>query len=107
MYYDFDKSEIREDAKEGLDKLTEVLKQHEALKVTLSGHTDARGSKSYNERLSKKRVDAARTYLISQGIDENRIVIDYQGELKPVENCSNCSEDAHQLNRRTEIYLGV
>jgi outer membrane protein OmpA-like peptidoglycan-associated protein len=107
VYYDFDKSNIRKDAAEGLDDLVDVLESHKELKVTLSGHTDIRGPRWYNERLSKSRVDSARAYLLSKGISEDRIITDYKGELNPVEACKNCSEDAHQLNRRTEIYLSL
>ncbi|MFZ9046290.1 MAG: OmpA family protein [Cyclobacteriaceae bacterium] len=105
IYYDFDKCEIREDAAEGLDDLINVLENYQDLKVTLSGHTDIRGSRSYNERLSRDRVESAREYLLAKGIPEDRIVADYFGELNPVEDCGSCTEIAHQLNRRTEIYL--
>ena len=105
IYYDFDKSSIRSDASEGLDGLIEVLNTYQDLNVQLTAHTDNRGSNSYNERLSVRRVNAAKDYLLKGGIAENRIRVDYKGELKPVEQCDTCSEASHQLNRRTEIYL--
>lgn len=105
VYYDFDQSSIRTDAANDLDQLVQVLNNFPSLSVTLSGHTDIRGPKWYNEKLSKRRVDAAQQYLVTAGISTDRIITDYAGELKPVEKCETCSEEAHQLNRRTEIYL--
>jgi outer membrane protein OmpA-like peptidoglycan-associated protein/tetratricopeptide (TPR) repeat protein len=108
VYYDFDKSNIREDASENLDKLVSYLEEYENLKVTLASHTDSRGSKWYNEQLAKRRAEAAKAYLMESGIAEDRILVEHHGELDLINECGNseeCNENAHQLNRRTEIYL--
>ncbi len=108
IYYDFDKYNIREDAALELDKLFEFLNETENAVVTLSSHTDVRGSIKYNEKLAQNRALSAKQYLIEKGIDASRIEITSFGETKTFNNCpeSDCSKDQHQLNRRTEITIG-
>ncbi|MFY0690220.1 MAG: OmpA family protein [Cyclobacteriaceae bacterium] len=108
VYYDFDRSNIREDAAENLNKLVSYMREYENLKVTLTSHTDSRGSRYYNEQLAKRRAASARLYLLEKGVPANRIIIEHYGENDLVNECSSsaeCEENAHQLNRRTEIYL--
>lgn len=107
VLYDFDKSNIRDDAARELDKLINVLNTHADLKVTLSSHTDSRGSSSYNNRLAKKRAESAREYLLANGVDSERIGLEHFGEDKLLEDCNseNTCERVHQSNRRTEITL--
>jgi len=106
ILYDFDKSNIRLDAAEQLDKLVEVLNKYPELTVELSSHTDSRGSNGYNERLAQRRANSAQAYLIEKGIDKDRIEIRSFGENQLLNNCQNgasCDEDSHQQNRRTEV----
>ena len=106
ILYDFDKSNIRLDAAEQLDKLVEVMNKYPDLTVELSSHTDSRGSNGYNERLAQRRATSAQAYLIEKGIDKDRIEIRSFGENQLLNDCQNgasCDEDAHQLNRRTEV----
>ena len=106
IYYDFDKFNIRKDASLELDKVVTILKKHGNLTINLSAHTDKRGSNSYNNVLANNRVLAAKNYLIKKKIDSKRILIESFGERKLFVNCKdNCSEPAHQSNRRTEIQL--
>jgi outer membrane protein OmpA-like peptidoglycan-associated protein len=103
IYYDLDKWDIRADAQPTLDKLSETLKLNPKIKIQLSSHTDCRGSDTYNESLSQKRAQSAVDYLISKGIDAARLEARGYGEGVPEATCAcaKCSEEEHQLNRRT------
>lgn len=107
IYYDFDRSEIRPDAAKSLDDLATILRSDEALHIILEAHTDIRGSNQYNQLLAKKRVDAARQYLLKGGIEPNRIYTGSHGEEQTFTDCLDCSEDEHQSNRRTEIRIEI
>ena len=108
IYYDYKKWDIRPDAAIELDKVVEMLKKNPSVRIELSSHTDSRGSDGYNINLSQKRANAAVSYIISKGIKANRIIAKGYGERKLMNKCiSNvqCSEEEHQLNRRTEIKI--
>lgn len=107
IYYDFDQSEIRSDAARNLNELAIQLASDGALNIILESHTDARGSNQYNQLLAKRRVEAARRYLIKSGIDPNRIYTGSHGEEQTFIDCIDCSEDEHQSNRRTEIRIEI
>ncbi|RAJ20577.1 OmpA family protein [Pedobacter cryoconitis] len=108
IYYDFDKSEIRQDAAVELNKLVSVLMEYPEMKIELSSHTDSRGNDKYNMDLSQRRSDSAVKYIISKGINANRLIAKGYGETRPVNSCSNgviCTEVEYQLNRRTEYKI--
>lgn len=107
IFYDFDKYNIREDAALELDKLYEFLSTGQSIHVVLTAHTDVRGPVAYNDILSNNRVKAAKDYLTDKGIDGSRIEVFNLGELQTFDDCeeANCSQAAHQANRRTEIKL--
>ncbi len=112
ILYDFDKSYIRPDAAVELDKLVSCMKANPTMKIEIGSHTDCRASKRYNEKLSDRRAKAARDYVISKGIDASRIYGRGYGETKLLNGCaceptneSDCSEEEHQLNRRTEFRI--
>lgn len=108
LYYDFDKHHIRPDAALILDDLIKILNEYPSMKIELSSHTDSRGSDSYNQALSQRRAQAAVEYLIKHGISRSRLVAKGYGETRLLNECSNgvsCSEEAHQLNRRTEFTI--
>ncbi|MGB4773604.1 MAG: OmpA family protein [Daejeonella sp.] len=108
IYYDLNKANIRSDASVVLDNLVRALKENPTIKIELSSHTDSRASDEYNMDLSQRRADAAVNYLISQGIDEKRLVAKGYGESKLINKCANdveCTEEEHQKNRRTEIKI--
>lgn len=110
IYYDFDKSNIREDAALNLDKLVALMEEFGELKVVLAAHTDSRGSNAYNEGLAKRRVDSAKEYLLAKGVDSTRILMESFGETQLLNDCEdgvNCDQDAHQLNRRTEVSVKI
>lgn len=106
IYYDFNKSFIRSGAARELDELLALMRQYPSMKIELGSHTDSRGSTKYNQRLSNKRANSAKEYLISRGIAANRIQARGYGEDQIRNQCSdgtNCSEEEHQYNRRTEV----
>lgn len=103
VYYDFDKDFIREDAAQELDRAIELMKQNSNLKVKLLSHTDWFGSFEYNIDLSNRRAKNARAYLIEQGIDPSRILMDHFSENRPME--TNDNDNGRQYNRRTELRL--
>ena len=105
IYYDLAKWNIRADAGVELDKLVQTLNDNPSVKIELSSHTDCRGKAAYNLTLSEKRAKSAVDYLIKQGIDKDRLTAKGYGATKPVETCecSKCTEEQHQANRRTEF----
>lgn len=108
IYFDFDKSNIRQDAAVELAKILDVLEQYPTMKIDIRSHTDARGSKAYNEKLSDRRAKSTREWLISKGISADRMTAKGYGENQPVNQCVDgvkCSEEDHQLNRRSEFII--
>ncbi|RKE98675.1 OmpA family protein [Ichthyenterobacterium magnum] len=106
IYFDFDKSNITAQAAFELDKLVQIMTKYPDLIINATSHTDSRGSASYNERLSDRRAKTTVAYVISKGIDKARITGEGKGENELKVNCgSNCTEDEHQLNRRSEFII--
>jgi outer membrane protein OmpA-like peptidoglycan-associated protein len=108
IYYDFDKSYIRNDAEGPLDTLYNILVENPRYIVEIGSHTDSRGSNRYNERLSKRRAKAVVTYLVNRGIPSTQLTYKGYGENDPTNECANlvpCQEEQHQRNRRTEFRI--
>ena len=110
IYYDFDKWNIRADATKDLDAVVELMKENPKIVVELGSHTDCRGTQAYNDKLSQRRSDSAVEYIVSKGVNKNRITAKGYGERELLNSCecewkddSGCSEEEHQLNRRTEF----
>lgn len=103
IYYDYDKSFLREESKKALDVAIEELKKDPSLQVRLVGHCDHIGSQEYNLPLSQRRANAAREYMESQGIAGNRIDTEGKGKRQPA--ATNETPEGRQLNRRVEIYF--
>ena len=106
IYYDLDKANIRPDAAVELDKLAVILNQYPELKIELSSYTDTRASAKYNLVLSLRRAAAVVDYLIRKGISSDRLLVRYYGKTHLVNGCTDnvkCTEEQHQLNRRTEF----
>ncbi len=107
IFYDLNKSTLREESKASLDKLAQFLLDND-LKIELSAHTDSRGSSSYNQRLSQARAQSCVNYLLSKGVAKKNIRAKGYGETRLVNRCKNgvkCSEEEHQENRRTEVKI--
>ena len=106
IYFDFDKSNITAQAAFELDKLVQIMNKYPELVISAESHTDSRGSASYNERLSDRRAKTTVQYVISKGIDASRITGQGKGESTPKVDCGgNCSEEDHQMNRRSEFII--
>lgn len=106
IYYDYNKSDIRPDAAKELDNIVQILKDNPNISIELSSHTDSRGSDYFNAILSQKRAESAVKYIVSKGIDKKRLTAKGYGETKLINKCYNnfpCTEEQHQMNRRTEI----
>jgi outer membrane protein OmpA-like peptidoglycan-associated protein len=108
IYYDYDKASIRRDARKGLDDLVTILQVYPESKIKITSHTDARGKKGYNKRLSKRRAESVIRYLMDKGIDKSRLRAKGMGEEVMINDCYDgleCSEEQHQENRRTEFMI--
>lgn len=106
IYFDFNKVTIRKDAAKELDKIVAFMKENPEVIVELYSHTDARGSDEINKVISEQRAKASVYYIISKGIPKYRISGKGFGESKLLNECVNdvpCSDDKHQVNRRTEM----
>ncbi len=107
VYFNFDSSNIREDAKKELDRLADYLVDNQNVKLKIESHTDSRGSAVYNKYLSGKRAQASKDYLLSKGVSTDQIVsAEGYGEDRLLNDCldgASCSRQAHQLNRRSEF----
>ncbi len=111
VYFDFDKYNIRQsiDADQELDKIVAIMNQYPEMIVSIESFTDSRGDAAYNKILSLNRAKATKEYMVKKGIDANRIVgVKGMGEENLVNACdgsTKCSEEEHQLNRRTEFVI--
>ncbi|WP_456439114.1 OmpA family protein [Psychroserpens sp.] len=112
IYFDFDKYDIRYDAEVELQKVLAVMKQYPTMVVDIRSHTDCRARAAYNLKLSDKRAKSTRQYLINNGIEAGRLTAKGYGESQLVNDCgceptndSDCSEEEHQLNRRSEFII--
>lgn len=105
IYFDFDKSNIKAEAAFELDKLVQIMNKYPEMTVSIESHTDSKGPSSYNQRLSERRAKTTSQYVISKGIDSTRLSSTGKGESNPVVDCTNCSKDEDQLNRRSEFII--
>lgn len=103
VYFDFDKSTLRPESKTELDRLVALLNALPDISIELSGHTDNRGSDSYNKKLSEDRALAVVNYLVDAGIKRDRLTYKGYGFDQPI--ASNETDAGRQLNRRTEFRI--
>jgi len=104
--FDLAKWDILPVSESELDYLVKLMEDNPEIKVEMSSHTDARGGTDFNLILSQKRAQSTVDYLVSQGIDRDRLIARGAGEAELLNSCYNgmeCSEDAHAMNRRTEF----
>jgi peptidoglycan-associated lipoprotein len=97
-YFDFNKADIRPDARTALAETAQYLRNYPTERVTIEGHCDERGSTEYNLALGDRRASAAKQYLVSLGISADRINTVSFGKEKPF--CMQSTEDCYQQNRR-------
>ncbi len=108
IYFDYGRYSIRKDAEVELAKILQAMKEYPQIRIHIESHTDSRSSYSFNLKLSEKRARSTMEWLIRQGIDRNRLSAKGYGESQLLNNCSNgveCSEEAHQLNRRSVFII--
>jgi OmpA-OmpF porin, OOP family len=103
IYFDFDKTTLKNESFPELDKVVEFLKQNGSVEIEISGHTDNKGSDDYNETLSQGRSEAVVNYLISQGVDSFRLSAHGYGEARPID--TNDSDEGRANNRRVEFTI--
>jgi OOP family OmpA-OmpF porin len=101
VYFDYGKDVLKEEYKNYLLKMIKMVKSHSDLRIKITGHTDADGSDRYNNKLSKRRSEAIILFFEANGLRRDRIVTDYKGEKKPIDN--NKTEDGKRKNRRVDF----
>jgi len=110
IYFDYNKSDVRADAVVTLNEIIRILKDSSEYRLEIRAHADKRGSVDYNRELSKRRAEEARKYLLSRGISDSKIVINWYGATEQIEANKNetlSEEQIYQLNRRAEFRIIV
>ena len=100
-FFDFDKAVLKKEGKAKLDDLVGKVKGINLEVIIAVGHTDSVGTDAYNQKLSVKRADAVKAYLVSKGIEKNRVYTEGKGEKQPV--ADNKTAEGRAKNRRVEI----
>ncbi|WAC75936.1 OmpA family protein [Roseateles sp. SL47] len=100
-FFDFDKSVLKADAKTALDDLVGKTGGINLEVIIAVGHTDSVGSDEYNQKLSVRRAEAVKAYLVSKGLEKNRVYTEGKGEKQPV--ADNATAEGRSKNRRVEI----
>src|SRR3990170_4766387 len=101
VLFDFDKSNIKPEAGAILDRLVAFMKQNKDKKAALSGHTDSIGTEAYNKKLSERRVNSVKNYVVKKGVESSRVSGQGFGESKPI--ADNKTKEGRAKNRRVEI----
>ena len=100
-FFDFDKSVLKPEGKAKLDDLVGKVQGINLEVIIAVGHTDSVGTNAYNQKLSVRRSEAVKAYLVSKGIEKNRVYTEGKGELQPV--ADNKTKEGRAKNRRVEI----
>jgi peptidoglycan-associated lipoprotein len=103
IYFDYDKSDLGDDARAGLDAKVPILTANPGIRIRIAGHTDSRGSDEYNLALGQRRAASAKRYLTDRGVDGGRIDIVSFGEERGT--CSQEEESCWAKNRRDEFEI--
>jgi len=103
VHFDFNKSNIRSDARPILDEAARMLKERGEVKIVVEGHTDSIGGDAYNMKLSKRRAEAVKRYLVEHRIAASRITSEGFGKRQPV--ASNATAEGRAQNRRVELHV--
>lgn len=103
ILFDVNRSELRPAARQNLTDLVASLEEYDGTEVLVVGHTDSTGEASYNQGLSERRAGAARSFLVSQGLESGRVRAVGMGETEPI--ATNDTEAGRQDNRRVEVAI--
>jgi len=103
VLFGFDRSDLSADAKTNLDKLVVVLNEYVDTNIEIQGHTDDKGTETYNQTLSEKRAKTVSDYLVNKAITSSRITVKGFGETVP--KYDNSTEDGRAQNRRVEFLI--
>ena len=103
IYFDFNKATIKPVSYPVLDAVAKVLLDNPKMRVRVEGHTDSRGSRRYNKRLSQRRAESVRRYLIRKGVDPSRLKAKGYGEDRPID--TNRTAEGRDRNRRVEFRI--
>ena len=103
VLFDYDMSNIRDDQRALLQKNADWMRKWTTTRVTVEGHADARGTNEYNLALGERRGNAVKNYMISLGIDANRVMVISKGEEAPV--CTEMTDACYQRNRRGKFII--
>lgn len=101
VFFEFDSSQLSDEARELIRDHADYLKANSGIQVTLEGHTDERGSREYNLGLGERRAKSVRRILVVNGVDSQRLEVVSFGEEKPLEEGS--TEEAYSQNRRVKL----
>ncbi|SHJ74727.1 OmpA family protein [Pseudozobellia thermophila] len=108
IHFDYSLWYLRREARMRLNKVVEIMKKYPNMVLEIGTHTDIRGNSAYNRELSQKRADAAKDYLVKNGIAKNRVIAKGYGESRPIVKCEteeSCTEEDHEWNRRCELVV--
>jgi peptidoglycan-associated lipoprotein len=101
--FDFDRSDLRDDARANLDAKIPILLANSNVTIRIGGHADSRGSSEYNLALGQRRAAAAKRYLVERGVAESRVETTSFGEERPL--CTDNNEGCWSQNRRDEFEI--
>ncbi|HLU19091.1 MAG TPA: OmpA family protein [Pusillimonas sp.] len=102
-FFDFDKDTLKPEGRQVLDQVAAQAASINLETLIAVGHTDSIGTEQYNQGLSERRANTVKNYLVSKGIDPNRIYTEGKGELQPI--ASNATREGRAQNRRVEIEI--
>lgn len=103
IFFEFKSANIREESYESMDKIVALMKQQLSAKFRIEGHTDAIGSREYNQKLSERRAESIKNYLVSKGLNRLRFETKGYGKDKPV--ADNSTDEGRSKNRRVEFIV--
>lgn len=108
IYFDYNMWYIRKESKVVLGRVVALMNKYPGMVIEIGSHTDSRGNAKFNENLSQKRANSTREFIIQSGIDAKRVTAKGYGESVPIIKCKTddaCSEEEHELNRRSEFVI--
>jgi OmpA-OmpF porin, OOP family len=101
VYFDHDMDDLKVDFEPYLKQMVKIVKSHSDLRIKIIGHTDSNGTDEYNVGLSQRRADRVKAFIVSQGLKEDRVIIEFRGEKDPA--TSNATNAGKTLNRRVDF----